>query len=305
MTADLDDARVFAQVVELESFSALARKAGVPVSTVSRRVARLEARLGVPLLARTTRKLSLTDAGRIYLAHALRAIEELDAAESTVQALGTGPRGRVRITTPQGLARMLWPLVAEFLAQWPEVRVDLDARDRMVDLVEEGFDLAVRTGPLPDSSLVARKIAESTRQLFASAAYLERRGRPRKVADLATHECIVADLGSERVVWTLHQHGKVVRVPVHGRVRVNEMGLAVLACIDGCGIAQMPANVAKAFVQDGRVQRVLPQVDAGKTPVWLVHAGGRTPPQAVRAFAEHVATRLPALLPRDSPRARR
>lgn len=297
MESELDDARTFAQVVEQASFSAVARKAGVPVSTVSRKIARLEARLGVRLLARTTRKLALTDAGRLYLAHAVRAIEELDTGERSVRALGTGPRGRVRITTPLGVARLLWPIVAEFLDAWPEVRVELDARERRVDLVDEGYDLAIRTGELPDSSLVARKLAESARQLFASAAYLARRGRPRTIAELATHDHVVLDGGSERTTWALRVRGKIVRVLAQGRVRVNEMGLAVQACRDGYGIALLPANIVASAARERELVRVLPQVDAGRTPIWLVHPSGRSQPQAVRAFADHLLARLPTIIP--------
>lgn len=297
MESELDDARTFTQVVEQASFSAVARKAGVPVSTVSRKVARLETRLGARLLARTTRKLALTDAGRLYLAHALRAIEELDTGERSVRALGTGPRGRVRITTPLGVARLVWPIVAEFLDAWPEVRIELDARERRVDLVDEGYDLAIRTGELPDSSLVARKIAESSRQLFASTTYIARRGRPRTIAELATHDHVVLDTGSERTTWTLRVRGKTVRVLAHGRVRVNEMGLAVQACRDGYGIALLPANIVTTEVRERELVRVLPQVDAGRTPIWLVHPSGRSQPQAVRAFADHLLARLPTIIP--------
>ncbi len=297
MDGDLNDARFFTQVVEHESFSAVARKAGVPVSTVSRRIARLEARLGIRLLARTTRKLALTDAGRIYHGHALRAVEELDAAERTVHALGTGPRGRVRITTPLGIAKMIWPVVAEFLETWPEVRIELDARDRLVDLVDEGYDIAVRTGTLPDSSLVARKVGESTRQLYASPRYLEQRGRLRTVAELAEHEHVVLGSGSERTTWTLQHRGKPVRVTVRGRVKVSEMGLAVQACVDGCGVALLPANLAAPHVRADRLRRVLTTVDAGRTPIWLVQPSGRSQPQAVRAFAEHLVQRMPQLIP--------
>jgi DNA-binding transcriptional LysR family regulator len=299
---DLNDALFFTQVIELGSFSAVARRAGVPVSTVSRRITRLEQRLGTSLIARTTRKLGLTEAGRAYHGHVLRAIDAVELAERSVQELGERPRGRVRITAPRGIAQLLLPLVAEFVALHDEVRIELDARERLVDLVDEGFDLAVRTGELADSGLVARKLLESERQLFASPAYLAAQGRPRRPAELAQHQCLAIHRGSERAAWLLRHGRKKIRVRIDARVRVDEMGLAHLACLAGCGIAMLPANLAALDVDSGALVRVLPAVDGGRTPLWLVHTAARSLPNAARAFADHLIERLPTLLP--STRAR-
>src|SRR5258708_3821329 len=141
MDRDLNDARYFTEVVECGSFSAASRGAGVPVSTVSRRIARLESRLGVALLTRTTRRLVLTDAGRVYHDHALRAVGEIDNAERLVQDLRSRPKGRIRLAAPRGIAFLLWPAISEFLDKVPEVDVDLDAHERRVNLLEERYDL--------------------------------------------------------------------------------------------------------------------------------------------------------------------
>ncbi|HTE50188.1 MAG TPA: LysR family transcriptional regulator [Kofleriaceae bacterium] len=295
MDADLNDVFFFALVSELGSFSAAAREAGVPVSTVSRRIARLEERLGVTLMTRTTRKLSLTDAGRGYQDHARRAVDEIEAAERMVHDLGSRPSGRVRLTTSMGIARIVWPSISEFLELHPDVRVELDAREHRVDLVEEGYDLAVRAGELPDSTLVARKLFDATRQLFASPAYLARRRRPRRVVDLAHHDCVLMGIGAPRAPWVLRQRGRRLRVVVSGRIRVNEMGLAHQACLDGCGIALLPVKLSAADVAAGRLERVLPSVDGGSSPLWIVHPAGRRLPSAVRALADHLVARVPAL----------
>ncbi len=296
MDRDLNDALFFTRVVELGSFSAVARDAGVPVSTISRRVARLEARLGVALLTRTTRKLHLTGAGHAYQAHARRAIDEIETAERLAQDLIGRPTGRVRLTMPMGIARLVWPGISEFLAVHPDVRVELDARERRVDLVEEGYDLALRAGELADSSLVARKLVDGSRRLMASPSYLAGRRVPRRIADLADHDCIVVGGGTLRSSWSLRVRRRVQRITVSGRIRVSEMALAHLTCLDGGGIALLPVRLAADDVRTGRLERVLPSVDGGPSPLWLVHPAGRSLPSAVRALADHLIARLPALL---------
>ncbi|WP_394831211.1 LysR family transcriptional regulator [Pendulispora rubella] len=294
---DLNDAHFFTEVVRRGSFSAVARAANLPVSTVSRHVARLEARLGVVLLARTTRRVSLTDAGRMYHEHAARAIDELETAQRLVHDLGSSPKGRVRITAPLGILRRVWPAVTEFLTTYPDMTVDFEANDRMLDLVEAGFDLAIRTGPLVDSSLVARKLFEGTNGLFASRAYLTRRGTPRRAQDLVDHACIVVPKrGSERVTWSLTEGKKTVRISVRGRVSASELSLAHLAALDGHGIVQLPTHFAATESSTRRqLVRVLPAVDAGRVPVWLVHPASRALPAGVRAMVEHLVKSAPTL----------
>ncbi|WP_394841891.1 LysR family transcriptional regulator [Pendulispora brunnea] len=297
---DLNDAHFFTEVVRRGSFSAVARAANLPVSTVSRHVARLEGRLGVVLLARTTRRVSLTDAGRMYHEHAARAIDELETAQRLVHDLGSSPKGRVRITAPLGIVRRVWPALAEFLATYPDMAVDVEANDRMVDLVEGGFDLAIRTGPLVDSSLVARKLYEGAYGLFASRTYLARRGTPRRAQDLAEHACIIVPKrGNERVTWSLTEGKKTVRISVRGRVSVSELSLAYLAALDGHGIVQLPTSfVAGEGASRRKLVRVLPNIDAGRVPVWLVHPSSRVLPAGVRALVEHLVARSPTLFAR-------
>jgi DNA-binding transcriptional LysR family regulator len=299
MDPNLNDAAFFVEVVERGSFSAAARTSGVPVSTVSRRVARLERRLGVALLTRTTRSLVLTDAGRMFHDHAVRAVAELDVAERVVRSLRERPQGRIRVAAPRGVAALIWPAIAEFLRRFPEVSVDLDAHERPVNLIEERYDLAVRTGALDDSTAIARKLLEGTYGLFASPSYLSERGVPRRVSDLREHECVLVGDRAKQGIWSL-RHGSGARkktelVTVRGRVRVNEMGLAYQATLDGYGIGKLPDPMAAADVRDGRLRRVLPRVDGGPIPAWLIYPATRILSTALRAFVDHMIVRVPEL----------
>lgn len=294
--AKLSDVLFFTQVVDRGSFSAAAREVGVPVSTVSRRVARLESSLGTSLLTRTTRRLALTDAGRAYHDHAVRALDELTTAERLVQDLGSSPKGRVRITIPHGVARVLWPAFSEFLERFPDVRLDVEANDRRVDLVEEGYDVAVRTGPLAESTLVARRLYDSAHQLFASPSYIAKHGRLRSLSDLAQHDCVVLSRVSDRTTWSLRQGRKSSRVVVRGRIAVNEMSLVRQAAIDGYGIGKLPSTMVAGDVRARRLERVLRSVDAGPSPVWLVYPARRVLPASVRVLVDHLVVRVPDLL---------
>lgn len=289
MLSKQDDAVFFLDVVEHGSFTRAARAARVPVSTVSRRVARLETRLGVALLVRTTRKVSLTDAGAAYHAHATRAVAALDEAERAAQDLAREPKGTVRMAAAHGVTLLLWPLVAEFLEAHPGIAIELDAREKHVDLVEERYDLALVTGPLRDSSLVARKVLEGAYALFASPRYLARRGMPRTLAELASHDCIAVGEPS----WTLRQKGHTRAIPVRGRLRVNEMGLARRAVLDGHGIGRLPPTMVADDVRAGRLLRVLPRVDGGPVPAWLVYPARRALSASLRALLDHLLDRLP------------
>jgi len=188
---DLNHVAVFARVVELESFTAAAKQLGLPKSSVSRTVTRLEDELGVRLLQRTTRTLHLTEVGRAYYERARGALSALDEAASAATNSSAEPRGTVRMTAPPDMGIMnLVDIVARFARKYPLVHIDISLSSRFVDLVAEGFDLALRAGKMADSSLVARKIGSDALGIYASANYLRRRGRPKTLADLADHDCV-------------------------------------------------------------------------------------------------------------------
>jgi DNA-binding transcriptional LysR family regulator len=291
---DLNDVALFVHVVQAASFSAAAKERGVPVSTVSRRVARLEATLGSRLLERTTRKLRLTDVGRTYFAHAERAIDELRQGSDHVHALDVVPRGRVRITAPVGLGSMLTAALPAFLAEAPAVSIEIDLADRRVDLLDEGFDIALRTGPVDTADFVGRKILESTRCLFASKAYLDRRGRPKQLADLSGHDLIATRSSMTGTVWELFgRAGRRHRFAFKPRVLVNELLAARNAARCGMGIALLPSPE----VDEGELERVLPNVTGHRAVLWLLYPAHRSLTAAVRSCIDHLLATLPKASP--------
>jgi DNA-binding transcriptional LysR family regulator len=291
---DLNDVRFFLDVVATGSFSAAARAARLPPSSVSRRVARLEADLGARLMQRTTRSVRLTDAGRQYLEHAQRAFGELSVGQLRLGELQDAPRGRVRITAPSGFGEALGGLLPRFLGLHPEVRVEVELTERYVDLVTEGFDLAVRSSRATASELIGRRLIGAPRQLFASPSYLDARGTPRTLADLAKHDCVL--LGrTERATWTLTMGKTTRRVPVRGRVAVNEVRFAARCAAQGLGIALLPRTVCDLLVAAGSLRHVLPRADGGVTSLWIVYPDRRLP-AAARALADFLVHELPRSL---------
>jgi DNA-binding transcriptional LysR family regulator len=299
---DLNDVALFVQVVQAASFSAAAKARGVPVSTVSRRIARLEGSLGTRLLERTTRTLRLTDVGRTYLAHAERALDELTQGSHHVRALQVVPRGRVRITAPVALGPMLMTGLASYMAETPLVSIDMDLTDRRVDLLAEGFDIAVRAGPVDSADFVARKISESTRYLFASKAYLDRHGRPERLADLLSHDLIATHSSTSGAAWELFGGGGSKRNRNDGgnrrhrfafkpRLLVNELLAAKTAALSGIGIALLPSPV----VAGGELERVLPSVTGERGGLWVLYPARRSLTAAVRSCVEHLLVSLPAV----------
>lgn len=297
---DLNNIRFFVEVVNAGSFSAAARSSSLPPSTVSRRMARLEDDLGARLLQRTTRSLRLTDAGQTYLAHAQRALDELEVGRRAMGELQASPRGRVRLTAPSGFAEALWSVLPRFLDEHPEVRLELDLTERYVDLVEEGFDLAVRSSHGSTSALVGRRFGASVRQLFANPTYLGRRGLPRSIQDLTRHDCVILGARSDRATWTLGIGAERHKVTVRGRVAVNEARLAARCAASGFGVALLPRALCEEFLASGELRQILPRVTGGQTSLWLVYPDRRLP-AAARAVADFLARELAVGLPSANP----
>jgi DNA-binding transcriptional LysR family regulator len=282
----MDEILVFARVVESGSFSAAARLLGMPKSTVSRKVAQLEDRIGARLLQRTTRKLGLTDAGRIYYQHALRIAGEVEEAERAVGRMQASPRGLLRVSAPLWLP--LGPLVAVYLERYPDVQLDLYCSDRQVDLVEEGFDLALRAGPLADSTLVARSLGKIARVLVAAPHYCKLHGTPRTPSDLTRHACIA--FGSR--LWALHDGKRRVEVRVTPRLTVNDLDVARDAAKAAVGIAWIPAFVCAADLRAGKLRQVLPRWRSEEAPLHVVYPTARHLSPKVAAFIELLRDRL-------------
>lgn len=287
---DLNRVATFVKVVELGSFTQAADSLGVPKSSVSRSISELEKSLGVLLLQRTTRKLHLTDAGRLYYDKARVAITELADAESMMSELGTEIRGSVSVTIPPQLGdNVFGEIVTEFVREYPRVKVEVLISSRRVDLVQEGIDLAVRGGPLEDSSLIAQRVGTSDLALYASEAYLERRGTPKTLEELTEHECVLYR-DRNRSKWTLEGPNGVESVVVQGSITSDDVTFLAGAMVAGAGIGLIPA-----FRGCIELTRVLPDYAIRGSPVHVVAPSVRHETAAVATFREYLVKRLSAL----------
>ena len=293
---DLNTLRYLLEAIDGGSFSAAARIFGVPPSLVSRRIARLEADLGTRLFQRTTRSLTLTEAGQAFQNQARAGMHAITLAQESAGHLQGALSGRIRLSVPVGAARATWPIVSSFLIQHPAVRIEMVVGDRYVDLVEERFDMALRAGPEKHvEKLVARRLFDAPRWLFASPRYLNARGTPRTVSDLKKHDCVVFGAHAERMAWKLHVGKKVHTVMVHGRVAVNEAVLATECVVDGFGIGYLSRALCANHMNAGLLKRVLPNAGSGNSGMWLVYPD-RHLPTASRALVELLVKELPASL---------
>jgi DNA-binding transcriptional LysR family regulator len=292
---DLNAAFVLVRVVQEGSFRSAARALGMPKTTVSRKVAELEEQFGVQLLRRTTRTLSLTDAGAAFVDEAEAAFARLDAAEAAVTELQREPRGKLRVTATVPIGELLLaPIVADFLDAHPAVEVTLHLTDRQVDLVAERFDVAFRTGPLPDSNLVARRLGSGPYRVVATGAYLARHGTPQRPSDLVGHSCLrFTKLGTAvRTTWPFGKGKRAIEVPVTGRLVSDDFVTLRTAAERGLGIARLPAIVAHDAIRAGRLQCLLESFTPPPTPMHVVHVGGRHLPPRTRAFLDFVEPRF-------------
>lgn len=291
MSSDLNDIQAFVRVVEEQSFSGAARRLSVPVSSLSRRVARLEEEVGVRLLNRTTRRLHLTDAGRVLFQRAAHSLSEIDEAERALALRSATPRGRLRMTAPVDF-RALLGVVLEFLEAYPEVQIDLDLSNRQVDLIGEGYDLAVRASALIDDSLIAQRVSSSGVRLVASPAYLERRGTPKTLAELGRHDCVILGSTTEGAHFSLTVEKSIVRVPVSGRVAINSLDGVRQAVLSGFGIGLLPERTIAAELESGALREVLSAHWPPPTSVFLVYPSRRLMSSALRTFVDHLLQHL-------------
>lgn len=279
---DLDGIAVFVKVVQAGSFSAAARLLGIPNTTVSAKVARLEKRLGVTLIQRTTRKLHVTPAGRAYFERCVRGLEEIETAEAEMSLSAAEPRGLLRITAPGDVAHGLLPaFISAFLERYPRTRVELIVANRVIDLLAEGVHVAIRAAALGDSTLVARKFMAYRGGLWASAAYLKKKGPPKTPAELEQHECIVFPRLSRQVL-RLSDGRSDVDVPLKGRLAVDDLETLRHFAVQGKGIGMLVDYLAR---EAGLVQ-VLPKWTWASGALSFVYPGQRFVPANVRAFID-------------------
>ncbi len=295
MSRDLNDTLIFVKVVEHGSFIAAARTLRLPKTTVSRKVQDLEARLGAQLLHRTTRKLGLTEAGNIYFEHCQRIARELDEAESAVGQLQGGPRGWLRITAPYSLGiERIAPLLGEFHALHPEVRVEMLLTNEALDIIDRELDIALRIGPLPDSTFVARKLATLRTQVFASVAYLERHGEPLHPDDLQHHRALAMSKQRRNgsFIWPLDDGNGLSDYRIEPVFVANDPAGLRGALL--CGEGLMLANdvMVKPYVERGYLRRVLPAWTGPEYELNAVFPRGRVQSPKVRAFIDFLVNRF-------------
>jgi DNA-binding transcriptional LysR family regulator len=289
----LDGVAAFARVVEAGSFSAAARRLRISKSATSAQVQRLEERLGVRLLHRTTRRISLTEAGAAYYRHCARIVAEAESAEQAARALQREPRGMLSISAPDTFGPMhVAPAIPGFLARFPGLAIDISLSPRHVDLVQEGLDLAIRIGTLKDSPLVVRRLAPSRFVICAAPAYLKMRGVPRVADDLVRHACFGVSLMPWGDEWHLVGAKGEHRIAARGVLRSNNADILRAAALSGLGIALLPSWAVGDDLRSGALTRILPGCEPPPSAVYAVYPSNRLMSAKVRAFVDHLARRI-------------
>jgi DNA-binding transcriptional LysR family regulator len=286
--------QAFVQVVEAGSFARAAERLGISTSACSRQVSDLEAHLGARLLNRTTRRLSLTESGRAYHERALQLLSDVEEAEQAASQSTTSPRGTLRLTCPVnfGLSHVA-PAAADFLARHPGVKFELSVSDRIVDLVEDGYDMAVRIGQVGSLNLVARKLGETRGLVCASPDYLARHGQPRTPRDLAGHNCFTYANVSHPGLWRFtDRQGREEAVHVAGNVHANNGDMLCALAVRGAGVVYEPDFIVAADLAAGRLVRLLPDYQGARADIWAVYPSRRHLSAKVRAFVDFLAERF-------------
>lgn len=289
---------IFARVIQERSFTRAAHKLGTTTSAVSKRIARLEERAGSRLLERTTRQLAPTETGLALYERCLRILREVEDAELLVAGLAKAPRGLLRISAPVYFGELhIAPLVSELLRREPDLRIDLSLSDRFVDLIAEGFDLAVRIGSLGNTSLLARKLARIPVVACAAPDYLARRGRPAAPGDLLEHDCLRYNADPLRNVWRFQSGaGETVSIPVTGALECNHGGALRQAAIAGLGVVLLPYFYVAEALALGTLVTVLDDYCAAELGIHGVYPGGRLVPPKTKVCVEWLARALPRRL---------
>jgi DNA-binding transcriptional LysR family regulator len=294
VAASLDLFAVFAKVGESGSFTRAARELGLSKATVSKQVSQLERDLGVALIARTTRRAGLTEAGERVLRRALRMLEERDAAHDEAGEARSAPRGRLKVSAPLSFGvTYLSPAIGDFLAAYPDIQLELALEDRTVDLIGEGYDAALRIGTLEDSSLIARQIAPVGIDVLASPGYLSVRGTPRRPEDLALHAGLHYTNQAAGNLWRFEgPNGERAQVRVNGPFCANNGDLLVAAAVAGQGVIIVPRFLSCRAIAEGRLVPILADWKVADLSLHLLSPPGRSPPRKLRVFSDFVAERF-------------
>jgi DNA-binding transcriptional LysR family regulator len=307
----------FVEVARAGSFAAAARSLNVSTTAVSRHVADLERMLGVTLLRRTTRHVSPTEAGARYLPRAEAILGEIEQLNAEISAVDSTPRGKLKITAPPAVGNeVIAPLAVDFVEAYPEIELEIELSERLVDLVAEGFDAAIRAGPLESSSMIAHRIVEMRYLICASPSYLERRGVPKRPDDIGQHDCIHWRVAAEGGAWNLVKDGVRVSVPIRGRLLMSNFAAEREAALRGLGLAILPVLTVRDDLEAGRLIPVLSDYEAYHGVLSLVRPPMPFEPPKLRAFIDFITSALreparydpwsravPARPPDDAPRA--
>ncbi len=285
----IDAIRLFVRLVECGSFSAVGRENGIGQPAVSKKIGALEAHLGAQLLLRTSRTVTVTEAGQKFYESASLLIDDFDALESSVGARQRSPSGVIRINTAPAHGRLcIMPLLPAFFRAYPDVAIDVSVSERHVDLVSEGIDLGVRHGKLVDSSLTAKKLSDADFVLVASFGYLAERGVPTRFADLGKHTCVVFAKDRERYPWSLTVGKQIIQYVPQGSLMTGDAEHVRASVLCGLGIAQAPSWLFAEEIRTGHVQVLLPRLQPDRVPIHLVYPAGRRVPMRVRVFIDYL-----------------
>jgi DNA-binding transcriptional LysR family regulator len=285
----LDAMRLFVRLVESGSFTAVARAEGMGQPAVSKQIRALENYLGAQLLARTSRQVSVTDAGHTFYASAKALLDDFDVAESLVGERQQSPRGLIRISTSPAHGRLvITPLLPAFLQRYPDVEIQMSVSERQIDLIGEGIDLAVRHGRMQDSSMIARKLCDSPFVLVASRTYLATHPAPKRIDDLDAHDCVVFAHGRERRPWLFGEGKAAFAYTPRGPFMTGDAEQIRAAVLCGLGIAQVPAWVVASEIASGEVRILLPRLQGESVPTYLVHPAGRRVPMRVSLLMDYL-----------------
>jgi DNA-binding transcriptional LysR family regulator len=285
----LNDMALFVEVARARSFRKAAEAAGIPNSTLSRRISELEKAIGLRLLHRTTRKIELTEAGQLYYARSRRIVDEARLAHEQLGEMLEQPSGILRVSLPVDFATLyLTPIIVDFAQQYPGITFEFDLTPRRVDLVSEPFDVAIRMGKLEDSALIARLIGRHSRYLYASPGYIEASGEPATPANLVEHKCICMP---RSLSWTLQRGTETVDVGVNGRFTLNSVGMIRTLAISHQGVALLPEKIVAGDLVSGRLQRVLSDWQGSEVSIYAV-TETRLVPAKTQRFIEFLSAKL-------------
>lgn len=293
---DLNEMNIFMCVVESGSFTQAAKKLGVPSTTVSRKIQQLETALGVRLLNRTTRKLSLTHLGEAYYANIRPSFAAIEHANQSLQQHQTTPQGLIRLTAPFNFSvYYLQPLIDDFQHQYPNIRIDLMVNDNQLDMIDHNIDIAFRSGVITTPNLIARKLFRKKILYCASPKYIKRYGQPNTPSDLIDHQCILWQQSNQQQFWKFTYPDGIKEQAVHGRFSSDNAHLQLLAALGGQGIAQLPEPLINSFIQKGKLISILPDYAYESGNMYMVYPSHRLQPNSTQLFIDYIFDKIPIM----------